>query len=118
MASLSLREAARATGASKSTILRAIQSGRLLAPKNDDGGYAIDPAELFRVYQPKAEAGAAEPELAPALAPTMTQEAPEEAQASELAARMAALESELLGLKDLLAKASRPRESWWKRLVG
>ena len=53
MPGLSLREAAQQTGTSKSTILRAIQSGRLSAARTDDGGYAIDPAELFRVYQPR-----------------------------------------------------------------
>jgi excisionase family DNA binding protein len=52
MAGLSLREAAQETGTSKSTILRAIQAGRLSASRTDDGGYAIDPAELFRVYDP------------------------------------------------------------------
>lgn len=46
----SLREAAEHTGKSKSTILRAIQSGRLKAPKNKLGGYDIDPKELFSVY--------------------------------------------------------------------
>ena len=54
MAGLSLREAAEQTGKSKSTILRAIQSGRLSAPRNDDGDYSIDPAELFRVYAPRS----------------------------------------------------------------
>ncbi len=53
MATFSLREAAQQAGTSKSTILRAIQAGRLSAARNDDGGYAIDPAELFRVYAPK-----------------------------------------------------------------
>ena len=53
MATFSLREAAKHAGTSKSTILRAIQSGRMSAARNDDGGYAIDPAELFRVYAPK-----------------------------------------------------------------
>lgn len=53
MAGLSLRQAAQEAGTSKSTILRAIQSGRLSASRLDDGGYSIDPAELFRVYPPK-----------------------------------------------------------------
>lgn len=53
MPGLSLRQAATETGTSKSTILRAIQGGRLSAPRTDDGGYSIDPAELFRVYPPK-----------------------------------------------------------------
>jgi hypothetical protein len=55
MAILSLRAAAQEAGTSKSTILRATQSGRLSAPSTGDGGYAIDSAELFRVYPPKAK---------------------------------------------------------------
>lgn len=50
---LSLREAADAAGTSKSTIFRAIKAGRLSAARTDDGGFAIDPAELFRVYPKK-----------------------------------------------------------------
>src|SRR3954452_15065078 len=53
MASLSIRDAARQAGVSQSSILRAIQSGRMSAPRKDDGGYAIDPAELFRVFPPQ-----------------------------------------------------------------
>src|SRR3954453_8540894 len=56
MSSFSLRQAAQQAKTSKSTILRAVQSGRLSATRTDDGGYAIDPAELFRVYPPKSEA--------------------------------------------------------------
>ena len=56
MAGLSLREAAQQARTSKSTILRAIQSGRLSATRTDDGGYSIDPAELCRVYPPRADA--------------------------------------------------------------
>lgn len=53
MAKLSLRQAAQQAGVSKSTILRAIQKGRVSADRTDDGGYAIDPAELMRVYGEK-----------------------------------------------------------------
>ena len=56
MAGLSLREAAQQARTSKSTILRAIQSGRLSATRTDDGGYSIDPAELCRVYPPRSDA--------------------------------------------------------------
>jgi excisionase family DNA binding protein len=55
MAGLSLREAAQQARTSKSTILRAIQSGRLSAARTDDGGYSIDPAELCRVYPPRPD---------------------------------------------------------------
>lgn len=47
---LSLGEAAQAVGKNKSTIFRAIKSGKISASKGEDGSYAIDPAELFRVY--------------------------------------------------------------------
>ena len=56
MAGLSLREAAQQARTSKSTILRAIQSGRMSASRTDDGGYSIDPAELCRVYPPRSDA--------------------------------------------------------------
>jgi excisionase family DNA binding protein len=49
---LSMSEAAMRTGLSKSTIHRAIKSGKLSAERQEDGSYEIDPAELFRVYRP------------------------------------------------------------------
>jgi hypothetical protein len=48
--SWSVSRAARETGLSKSTISRAIKSGRISAAKQHDGSYLIEPAELFRVY--------------------------------------------------------------------
>lgn len=45
-----LGTAAKATGKSKSTILRAIRDGKLSASKNVHGVYQIKPAELHRVY--------------------------------------------------------------------
>jgi excisionase family DNA binding protein len=53
MITLSLREAAEQAGVSKSTIFRAIQSGRMSAERDDDRNFKIQPAELFRVYPPK-----------------------------------------------------------------
>ena len=46
----SLAQAAQAAGKSKPTISRAIKAGRLSATRTDDGSYAIDPAELARVF--------------------------------------------------------------------
>jgi excisionase family DNA binding protein len=46
---LSLSEAARVSGQSKSTIRRAINSGRLSATRTYTGDYLIDPAGLHRV---------------------------------------------------------------------
>lgn len=59
--SWSVSRAARETGLSKSTISRAIKSGRVSATRQHDGSYHIEPAELFRVYprgvaQPSSDA--------------------------------------------------------------
>jgi hypothetical protein len=51
----SLKHAATATGKSKPTILRAIQSGKISAEKDGQGEWQIEPAELHRVYPPVSE---------------------------------------------------------------
>ena len=51
---LSLGQAARLAGKPKTTIARAIASGRLSAGRNDAGRYAIQVAELERVYPLKS----------------------------------------------------------------
>lgn len=48
---LSLSQAAKAAGKSKSTINRAIKSGKLSAIRHDDGSYSIDASELSRAFQ-------------------------------------------------------------------
>ena len=48
----SLSEAAKATGKNKTTIQRAIKSGKISANKGDGGSYEIDPSELHRVFPP------------------------------------------------------------------
>jgi hypothetical protein len=47
-----LGTAAIATGKSKTTIHRAIKSGKLSAVRREDGTFEIDPAELHRVFEP------------------------------------------------------------------
>jgi predicted RNase H-like nuclease (RuvC/YqgF family) len=51
----SLKQAATASGKSKPTILRAIQSGKISAEKDEQGEWQIEPAELHRVYPPVTE---------------------------------------------------------------
>jgi hypothetical protein len=48
--------AAKAVGKTKSTITKAIASGKLSAIKNDSGAWEIDVAELHRVYPPSPTA--------------------------------------------------------------
>lgn len=59
MAELSLAQAATLTGKSKSTLTRAIKSGRMSALRKADGTFGLDPAELLRVY-PDAVRGASD----------------------------------------------------------
>lgn len=53
MTVLSLQEAVERTGTSKVDIWRAIQAGALSAKKTNDGGFAIDPSDLFAVFETK-----------------------------------------------------------------
>ena len=99
MGSLSLGEAAEKAGTSKVDIWRAIREGRLSAQRTDDGGFAVDPAELFRVFetqrseQPAMEqdAGAA----TEASGQSETSAAPETAETNNVAVAFAALGAEL-----------------------
>jgi len=99
MAGLSLREAAQQAKTSKSTILRAIQSGRLSATRTDDGGYSIDPAELCRVYPPRPDAPdqSADQSVGQGATGTLA-----EAAATELRIRNAQLEAGFNALKAIL----------------
>jgi excisionase family DNA binding protein len=102
MATLSLREAAEQAGVSKSTIFRAIKSGRMSAAKDDDGNFLIDPAELFRVYPPKA-AGEEIARNVPTQAETRTMgQDTTVSEAIELRIRNAELEAQLNALKQIL----------------
>lgn len=50
MTGLTLSQAAKALGKSKSTLNRAIKTGRLSATRNEDGTFSINPAELYRAF--------------------------------------------------------------------
>jgi len=45
-----LGQAAKATGLSKMTILRALKTGRISGNKDETGAYQLDPAEVHRVF--------------------------------------------------------------------
>ncbi|EAS2265008.1 hypothetical protein CEJ06_24460 [Salmonella enterica] len=115
MATLSLREAAEQTGVSKSTIFRAIKAGRMSAPRNDDGEFQIDPAELHRVYpiKPLSASGEGVSGDVPAQAETHAagHGAPDH-DTVELRIRNAALEAELKGLREMAEELRRARDQW------
>lgn len=54
--SYTVGQAAKAAGKSKSTISRAIESGRISAERREDGSYIIQPVELHRVFPPASTA--------------------------------------------------------------
>jgi hypothetical protein len=148
MAQFGLREAAEHAGTSKSSIWRAIKSGRLSATKRDGGDYSIDPAELFRAFPPRSETETLEQPLAHTTGQTVTGvETGHRGDETALRVQLAALDAEIGGLKALLAerdkvlnevRASRdelrqdrdewrgraerllpaPKRPWWKRLAG
>jgi hypothetical protein len=54
-----LKQAAAATGRERTTLLRAIQGGKLSATRDEaTGSWLIEPAELHRVYPPAESTGA------------------------------------------------------------
>jgi hypothetical protein len=114
MAGLSLREAAQQTGSNKSTIWRAIKSGRLSATRLDDGGFSIDPSELFRVFDPQQPEQRREQHRAgqDATADSGDSQRPATPATADLALKVAALDSEIRGLRELLAEVRQSRDAW------
>lgn len=102
MVSFSLSEAAERTGTSKVDIWRAIKEGSLAAKKTADGGFAIEAAELFRVFEPQPRPPEPPPHQENRLPdfgqPETAPPEPEPAPANEIAVAFAALEAEMRGL--------------------
>jgi hypothetical protein len=102
MAVLSLQEAAERTETSKLDIWRAIQAGSLLAKRTDDG-FAIDPTELFRVFEPQPPGE--RPMGQDATASSEVSEQPETSATPDRVVPFAALGAELNGLVKRPAEA-------------
>ncbi len=100
---LTLNKAAQTCGHAKSTLLNAIRSGRMTAPKDDRGRYAIDPAELHRVFPFHASDRSAD--RFPEPQPTTPGNHP-----TTPADRI--LEREIDLLREMLAKAEASADHW------
>lgn len=128
-----LGQAARATGKAKPTIARAIQTGRLSAARGDDGAWAIDPAELTRVY-PLLPAGAGQMNgnalrSVPGVVASPDPDAAREALAQLLTERDRLVQEQAETIRDLrqrldseaeerrrlMTLLTGPRRSWWRR---
>lgn len=143
MAELTLSQAAKLTRKSKSTLNRAIKSGRLSAIRNKDGTFSIDPSELLRVFPETAPerldsgsvhhlgTGVELPEinaLRAELAKAEQRAAVAEAQAEERARALEAAERNISDLRRMLpppnavGATSDPKtdtvRTWWRRITG
>jgi hypothetical protein len=113
----SLAEAAQACGINRSTVLRAIKSGRISGHRDEQGAWSVEPVELHRVFPPAS----AEPKAVPQLA----QPDPADALVAELRAQLTEMRSQRdawQGIAERLALgAPKPPEpgkpvTWWRWL--
>lgn len=98
MPELSLSQAAKLTGKSKSTINRAIKTGKLSATRHDDGSYSIDPAELARAFDTEPLVGAKRRDAEP--------------DETRLLERIAALEAMLNREREISDDLKEDRDRW------
>ena len=98
MPELTLSQAAKLTGKSKSTINRAIKTGKLSATRHDDGSYSIDPAELSRVFNMEPHEGSKRSDAEP--------------DGTRLLERLEALEAMLNREREISADLKEDRDRW------
>lgn len=108
---LSASQAAKQVGKSVPTVTRAIKNGKLSATKADNGGYQIDPAELFRVWP--AVSSSALPEKGNATVKMLHHETPKSNGATgALEAEVKALRQRLEDHQAMLADLREDRDHW------
>lgn len=100
---LSLGQAARAAGMSKSTLQRMLQDGRMSGHQREDGVYEIDRAELQRVIDAKDTPQRGRRVVVPAPVEAEPLQRPE-------AVELAVLRAELAAVRDRVADAIRREE--------
>src|SRR4051812_11227697 len=106
---LSIRDAARQTGVSRSAIFRAIKTGKISAPRRENGDYAIDPSELFRVFDPRStEEGGTRDVGEPCLV-RQSEQGSETRETDARDIRIATLEAELRTQRDLIARLDQDK---------
>jgi hypothetical protein len=110
MALVSLGQAAKLAGLGKTTLARAIKSGRLSATRRDDGGYQTDVAELERVYPlraPTDATGATDPTRG-----TTVHLATGDATDGNLTGEIAALRATATLMREQIADLREDRDRW------
>ena len=103
MSQLTLSEACQAIGKSKSTLWRAVKSGRVSASRTEGGDYLIDASELARAFPPEP------PRHVPVKQP---EKADGTAEKAVLEAQLAAEKAINAELRDRVADLTRQRDKW------
>lgn len=103
---LTLGEAAKETGISKGTLSKAVKSGKLSAERNEDKSFAIDPAELFRVFPKHKETGQNERLETPDDIPEIY------LRAARLQVELEAEQKQAAILRDTLTDLRADRDAW------
>lgn len=98
MPELSLSQAAKLAGKSKSTINRAIKTGKISASRHEDGSYSIDPAELSRAFDVEPLEGAKRRNVEP--------------DETRLLERIVALEAMLSREREISSDLKEDRDRW------
>jgi excisionase family DNA binding protein len=107
---VSLGQAARLAGVGKTTIARAVRSGRLAATRTDTGSYLIEICELERLYPlraPGEATGATEDATGDAV-----HQATIKATTAALAGEVAALREMLAMMREQLDDTRHDRDRW------
>lgn len=113
---LTIGEAAKQVGMSKSTLSRAIKAGKISAARTVHGAFEIDPAELFRVYPPKAQR-AAQQQMTQYATDNEASDPPHstEVEAAGLRAEVEGLRAQIDLLRDMAEDLKNQRDGWQKQ---
>jgi hypothetical protein len=106
-----LREAAAACGHNKSSVLRALKSGKINGARNQHGGWEIEPGELHRLW-PVASPPAPTTRQKLALAEARVSEVETKLQLAIAEGRVSHLEAHLSRLEAELADVRTQRDNW------
>ena len=101
-----LGTAAKATGKSRTTILRAIRSGKISAEKNMNGQWSIDPSELHRVYPEVLHENVSHADHEP------TGNTSEQHRVELLEAELTAARTTIADLRDRVGDLREDRDAW------
>jgi hypothetical protein len=117
--SYTIAAAAAATGTNVTTILSAIQDGKIAGTKDERGEWHVEPADLHRVYPPVAEHSADATQPPPAL-DAIDIEAQIEALIRQAGDQLRQQLDDVKRERDQRSPPadSRERLPWWRRIAG